>query len=123
MKSLDALSLRYLRRWLNLPQCATRPVMTSTVFDFGQVSVLAEKSRVGSHARMRERADERVQHVLDVKIARESKLKRESMQPTVRAESIYQEVKQASPAASKKQIIKSARDRVVSNHEQECKSH
>ena len=44
------------------------------------------------------------------------------MQPTVRAENIYQEVKQASPAASKKQIIKSARDRVVSNHEQECKS-
>ena len=72
---MDALELRYLRDWLKLPKSATRSVFMSAVFNLEPILKLAEKAKVASHTRMREKADSNVQAVLDIKVARESELK------------------------------------------------
>ena len=83
---MDALELRYLRDWLNIPKSATRSVFTSAVFNLEPISKLTERARVASHARMRKKADSNVQAVLDANIARESELKYDSVKHSVRAE-------------------------------------
>ena len=123
LEKLDALQNRYLRKWLNLPPSATRPILSSEVFDFGQVSLVAEKARVGAYVRMREKADDRVLAVLDCRIARENTLQKDSMKPTVRADNIYTSVKEKSPDVEPKQVVKLSRNQVVEEHEKKSLEH
>ena len=88
-EQLDALGFRHLRKWLNIPPSATRPIFTSEVFDLEPFSKMVTRAAVGSHTRMREKADPNVQFVLDAKIAREDELKKDSMKPTTNAERVY----------------------------------
>jgi len=120
LEELDSISLRSQRKWLKLPNSATRPVMTSSVFNLGFVSLVAERSKAGSHARMREKANERVQAVLDAKLERESHHKRRSQQPTVRAEDDHQEAKCANPDKSAKAIVLAVRKQVTAAHDEKC---
>ena len=123
LEKLDALQNRYLRKWLKLPPSATRPILSSEVFGFGQISLVVEKARVGAYARMREKADDRVLAVLDCRIAREGTLLKDSMKPTIRADEIYSSVKEKSPELGVKQVIKASRQRVVEAHEKKCLEH
>jgi hypothetical protein len=117
LENMDALELRYLREWLNIPKSATRSVFTSAVFNLEPISKLAERARVASHARMREKADSNVQAVLDAKIARESKLKFASVQHSVRAEETYLKARDKFPLLRGKRLVDAAKKIVDSDHE------
>ena len=117
LEKVDALELRYLRDWLRIPNSATRSVFTSAVFNLEPISKLAEKARVASHTRMREKADSNVQAVLDVKVARESELKYDSVKHSVRAETVYQQAKNDFPDLRGKKLVDAARKIVDSDHE------
>ena len=97
IEKLNALELRYLRNWLKISKSATRLLFTSAVFGLESISKLAERARVAAHARMREKADQRVQAVIDAKISRESEQKYDSVQHSVRAEGLYQKAKNEFP--------------------------
>ena len=114
---LNALGLRYLRKWLSIPPSATRPLFSSAVFDFEPTSKLASRAIVGAHTRMREMGDGNVNCVLDTKIAREEELKHDGMKPTVNAERIYSQAKRDSPDAPCKSLIQKARNIVNTEHE------
>ena len=118
IEKIDALELRYLRNWLKIPKSATRSVFTSAVFNFEPISKLAERARVASHARMREKADSNVQAVLDAKIAREAGLKYESVKHSVRAEEVYLKATNDYPLLRGKKLVDAARDIVNSEHEE-----
>ena len=117
LEKLDALELRYLRNWLNIPKSATRSVFTSAVFNLEPISKLAERARVASHARMREKADSNVQTVLDAKIARESELKYDSVKHSVRAEETYLKAQDEFPRLRGKRLVDAAKKIVNSDHE------
>ena len=117
LEKMDALELRYLRRWLKVPKSATRSIFTSAVFNFESISKLAERARVASHVRMREKADPNVQAALDAKVSRESELKYESVRHSVRAENLYQQAKTDFPDLRGKSLIEATKNLVNSEHE------
>ena len=117
IEKIDALELRYLRKWLKIPKSATRSVFTSAVFNFEPISKLAERARVASHVRMREKADPLVLAVLDAKIARESELQYESVKHSVRAEEYYQQARTDFPELKGKQLVDASKNIVNSEHE------
>ena len=110
LEKIDALELRYLRTWLKIPKSATRSVFTSAVFNFEPISKLTERARVASHARMREKADQNVQAVLDAKVSRESELKHESVRHSARAENLYQRAKTDFPELQGKKLAEAAKN-------------
>ena len=114
---MDALELRYLRSWLKIHKSATRSVFTSAVFNFGPISKLTECARLVLHARMREKADQNVQAVLDAKVSRESELKHESVRHSARAENLYQRAKTDFPELQGKKLVDAAKNIVNSDHE------
>ena len=118
---LDALARRKLKKWANLPKSATTPLLTSrSVFDLRLFSQLTERAKVGSHARMREKSDQKVQAVLDARIIRESKYKKRA-KPTVHAEQIYSQIRaEAADELKSDSIIDKARQKVDALHEQAC---
>ena len=69
LKKLDAVADKYLKSWAGLPKCATTAIIhLNTALDVKNISTLYKET----HASTRLQADDRVNQIIDNKLARES---------------------------------------------------
>lgn len=110
LRDLDSLARRYLKRWANIPPSTiVQALYDRSVFRIPSIEQTFKRCRVAAHVRMRLKADNQVQHVLDARIERESTYKRK-MKPTVEAEQILSKARRSTdPARSVKVVVQKAK--------------
>ena len=86
---LDTFTDQYLKKWAGLPRCATTSLLhLDTAMGIKKISTLYLETHAVTHSTTRLKGDQRVNHVLDNKIERESQLVRKQS-VTVEAETIF----------------------------------
>ena len=91
LKKLDAVADKYLKSWAGLPKCATTAIIhLNTALDIKNISTLYKETHAVTHASTRLQADDRVNQIIDNKLARESQLIRKQS-VTVQSESVYKD--------------------------------
>ena len=106
LKKLDALTARYLKRWVDLPQCATRAILHSQQFlAIKTISQIYRESQSTAYISSKLKADTCVQNALESRLERESQWthKRSTI---VDCENLFQKAVEKSPENSEIETVK-----------------
>ena len=106
LKKLDDLTTRYLKRWVDLPQSATRAILHSQQFlAIKTISHIYRESQSTAFISSKLQADSNVQNVLESRLERESQWIRKRS-TIVESENLFQKIVENTPEISKVEIIK-----------------